>query len=321
MTRRLRLVALSLWVFTTLSFAKVYDCFMFFNEYEVLDLRFHELYDYVDHFVIVESCEGFTGNPKEFNFEAHKERYAPFLDKVIYIKLTEPQIVNCAWEREYWQRNQIMRGLVDCEDDDVVFISDCDEIIEGSHVQEAVEALKEHTLVAFRPKIWSWYCFNRVLYSPNCTDAISTSELKKIESFMEDNTQRGLGVCCSTVGLCYQHLKPFSPQILRENVRSFQSDGTACDHPYPVTYYKVSGWHFSSAGGFEAAFQKMQNWAHYGDAIGVHNEIKPGSDEYKYLQWRKKVDGYKLDIIDETYPQYVQDNMDHFINIGIVDAY
>ena len=66
MNRKLLLVVLSLWVLTTLSFAKVYDCFMFFNEYEVLDLRFHELYDHVDHFVIVESCEGFTGKSKEY---------------------------------------------------------------------------------------------------------------------------------------------------------------------------------------------------------------------------------------------------------------
>lgn len=46
--------------------ARIYDCFLFFNELEILDVRLHELYDHVDKFVIVESVETFRGNPKPY---------------------------------------------------------------------------------------------------------------------------------------------------------------------------------------------------------------------------------------------------------------
>ena len=52
---------------------KIFDCIKFFNEYEILDLRFMTLYDHVDHFVIVEANKTHTGKPKGFNFEERIE--------------------------------------------------------------------------------------------------------------------------------------------------------------------------------------------------------------------------------------------------------
>lgn len=120
--------------------AKVYDCFLFFNEWEVLELRLHELYDHVDTFVIVESCEGFRGHEKRYNFEDQRERYAPFLDKIVYVKLSEQMVTDNPWHREWWQRNQIMRGLEGCKEEDVIFISDVDEFIPGEMVEAVVAA-------------------------------------------------------------------------------------------------------------------------------------------------------------------------------------
>ena len=64
---------------------KIFDCIKFFNEFEILDLRFMTLYDHVDYFVIVEANKTHTGKPKEFHLETKKEQYAKYWDKVICV--------------------------------------------------------------------------------------------------------------------------------------------------------------------------------------------------------------------------------------------
>ena len=108
---------------------KIYDCFLFFNEYELLKIRMHTLYAHVDKFVIVESAETHQGSSKPLNFEENKELFAPFADKIIYIPLHERLNTDDPWIRENYQRNQIMRGLTQCNDSDIILISDLDEIV------------------------------------------------------------------------------------------------------------------------------------------------------------------------------------------------
>ncbi len=47
---------------------KIYDCFIFNNETDLLEIRLNILNDYVDHFVIIESSETFTGLKKKTIF-------------------------------------------------------------------------------------------------------------------------------------------------------------------------------------------------------------------------------------------------------------
>ena len=68
---------------------KIFDCFCFLNELELLELRLMELYDTVDYFVISEANKTHAGNPKEFIFEKNKKRYKKYLDKIIYVKVTD----------------------------------------------------------------------------------------------------------------------------------------------------------------------------------------------------------------------------------------
>ena len=65
----------------------IYDCFPFFNELDVLEIRLNVLYDIVDYFVITEADKTHTGRHKEYIFEQNKDRFAKFLDKIIYIKV------------------------------------------------------------------------------------------------------------------------------------------------------------------------------------------------------------------------------------------
>ncbi len=106
----------------------VYDCFPFFNELDILELRLHILDAIVDKFVLVEATKTHSNKPKPLYFQENKHRYARFLDKIIHIVIDDyPPFVN-AWTYENHQRNGIERGLKDCLPTDLILISDCDEI-------------------------------------------------------------------------------------------------------------------------------------------------------------------------------------------------
>ena len=118
---------------------KIFDCFPFFNELEILELRFMELYDTVDYFVIVEANKSHNGTPKEFIFENNKSRYEKWLDKVIYVKVEDMPEYNpdYVFALEYFQRQQIMRGLEGkAQEGDKILVSDCDEIPKVEKIKE-----------------------------------------------------------------------------------------------------------------------------------------------------------------------------------------
>src|SRR5277367_3065030 len=89
---------------------KIYDCFLFFNELELLEIRLNEMYEYVDYFVLVESTESFVGKPKPLYYAQNKERFNQFNDKIIHVIVSD-SFRGGYWEREYFQRNRIMDGL------------------------------------------------------------------------------------------------------------------------------------------------------------------------------------------------------------------
>jgi Glycosyltransferase family 17 len=107
---------------------KVYDCFPFFNELDVLEIRLEELWNTVDHFVLVESNVTFTGNSKPYVFELNQERFSKYLDKIRYIKVDDMPETNDPWVREKFQRIAAERGLTDVTEQDLIITSDCDEI-------------------------------------------------------------------------------------------------------------------------------------------------------------------------------------------------
>jgi beta-1,4-mannosyl-glycoprotein beta-1,4-N-acetylglucosaminyltransferase len=109
---------------------KIFDCFTFFNEIELLDLRLMVLNDYVDHFVLVEANKTHTGRNKDFIFEQNRDIFFDYLDKIIYIKVHDLPDYSRSniWLAENFQRNCITRGLVTAETGDKIIVSDVDEI-------------------------------------------------------------------------------------------------------------------------------------------------------------------------------------------------
>lgn len=117
---------------------KIIDCFIFYNELDMLNYRLNVLYDYVDYFILVEATHTHAGKEKELIFEKNKERYAKFLDKIIHIVVDDfpnkwPNINygnGEQWKNEKYQRICISRGFsqVNIQDEDVIIIADVDEI-------------------------------------------------------------------------------------------------------------------------------------------------------------------------------------------------
>ena len=107
---------------------KVYDCFLYNGEIDVLEIRLHELASVVHRFVIVESDTTFSGLPKPVSFDPFDSRIAPFADRIRHVLVKDVPDIEGPWQREAWQRNAILRGVPDAARDDLVLISDVDEI-------------------------------------------------------------------------------------------------------------------------------------------------------------------------------------------------
>ena len=123
---------------------KIFDCSMYFDEEIVLDVRLNTLNDFVDYFVIVESKFTHRGEKRDLKF--NHEKFKKFKDKIIYliydkeptqIEIVKPEdnegeksgkyILNAAY-RENGQRNLIQEGLLNAKNNDIILISDVDEI-------------------------------------------------------------------------------------------------------------------------------------------------------------------------------------------------
>lgn len=114
----------------------IYDGFTFFNEFDILEIRLGILYPIVSKFILVESDHSFTGNPKPLYFLENKERFTPFLDKIVHIIHKSQRHAN-PWDNETDQRNAIKDGML-AKDRDVVMISDVDEIPDPKVIVEFV---------------------------------------------------------------------------------------------------------------------------------------------------------------------------------------
>ena len=122
----------------------IYDCFMYFDEDLLLDIRLNYLDKFVHKFVIVEANYTHNGSKKKLNFDIN--RFKKFKDKIIYISVDkEPknikQLIDGESEekrgeklilngmaRDYYQRECVKKGLLEAEDEDLILISDLDEI-------------------------------------------------------------------------------------------------------------------------------------------------------------------------------------------------
>ena len=151
---------------------KIFDCTTFFNENLMLEVRFNILNSFVDKFVITESKYSHSGDKKKLNFNYHK--FYEFKKKIIYIvvdnepdnliykkqanqKYEEPkQIRENAIKRIAHQRNKLIEGLTEANDEDFIFYSDNDEMPNFDNFNFEANRNK---IVMFKQKLF-YYKFN-----------------------------------------------------------------------------------------------------------------------------------------------------------------
>ncbi len=142
------------------------DSFLLNNELDLLEFRLRVLDTVMDRFVIVESTVEFSGRKKPLYFADNKERFAPWKDKIRhYIVNDTPDSGANRWPREYYQRDAIIRGLDGCRANDLVFMSDIDEIPD-------IEMVKKNRQGGYH-QVYSMYYVNTICIDENWVGTIA----------------------------------------------------------------------------------------------------------------------------------------------------
>lgn len=254
---------------------KIYDCFTFYNELDLLEIRLNELYEVVDKFVIVEANRSHQNKPKEYLFLANKDRYLKFLDKIIYVSVDGSNFCDDTWYNEKFQRSKIKEGLISADEDDIVFISDLDEIPS----KEAVNFVVSKNL--FPCCFWQvlHYYYLNTIVSQNGNELNSgTVAMTKSEFFKNTNACR-------------------DPSYKWAN---------------DVAQIKNSGWHFSFLGNANNMFNKIQNYAHseYNNITEEesNNRISALKDPFERDDFKIRIEN-NLSYL----PNYVVENIEKYL--------
>jgi len=212
---------------------KIFDCFTFFNELDLLEFRLKLLDPFVDHFVLTESNVTFSGIDKPYHFEQNRSRYAKWLHKIIYIQAKQntegmtfekdeksynPE--SDAWKLENGLRNFLAGAKPQISGDDRVIISDLDEI-PNPYVIQKIKNLSEPLALSL---LFHYYFLN-------------------CQNIGYERWWRGSIVCTG------KQFKEVPPQHFRDNRHVYRAIPEA-------------GWHFSFLGGPEKIKYKIQSFAH-----------------------------------------------------------
>lgn len=272
----------------------VYDCFIFFNELDLLEIRLNELNDVVDKFVIVEANRTFQNNYKPYYFEENKERFSKFLPKIIHIKLdkypTYIPIINpfSPWKMEFFQRNYIVNGLNDCKPEDVILISDVDEIPRPSSIISLIDK-GVNEIYGLKMDMYMYFFNNQLIYDGGSSMSI-------------DESKDGIWHCTAVVP--FKLLKK-KPNKIRRTIMRTKRKGEV---------YKIipnAGWHFTYLGGVKKIIEKLEAFSHTeynNDNFKSEEQIKEFITSGKDLFGRDM----KFNMLNsfESLPKYIQDNID-----------
>ena len=110
---------------------KIFDCSTFYNANMLFDLRYHTLKNHVDYFVVCEANKTHTGQPKEYNFD--RNFISKYREKIIYIQVDDLPEITIKGKKDYQllkiQMQNLFRGIVKANDNDLIIFSDEDEIV------------------------------------------------------------------------------------------------------------------------------------------------------------------------------------------------
>jgi len=264
---------------------KIYDCFTFYNELDLLEIRLKELYDHVDHFVLVEASRTFQNREKPYIYLENKDRYAQWSDKIIHIQVDDMPEGDNAWLRETHQRNQIVRGISDANENDIIIISDCDEIIRHDAVNELRNGIE--LVFPLRMPLFN-FKFNYMRINPGHYEVWAMAVKKSI-------------------------IDQVTPDQIRNSrfnysnwpMRSKNTDTKIIEH---------AGWHFSYLGDIEYLKDKAKSFSHtevnrpdFFEQLDLEASIK------ERKEWdRSQSASYEIVLLDNYFPLEICNNKEKY---------
>ena len=289
----------------------IYDCFMYYDEDLILDLRLHELDKYVKKFVISESYFTHNGSKKKLNFDI--KNFIKFKDKIEYIVVEkEPpsiqkvldtdsegikgqKLILNGMARDYYQRENLTKGLTKTDDEDLILISDLDEI---PNLENLNFSNFKNKILIFEQKMF-YYKFN-LLYKN--FKWFGTKGVKK-KNFISPQWVR--------------NIKPKKYSWWRLDTllskKKFNN----------LLFIKNGGWHFTCVRSAKDLEKKMLNFAHHYeyeksglDVNDLDKLIKDRKIMYKHSldkRENKWAGGSKLEKIENIFlPKYIRNNSAKF---------
>lgn len=133
---------------------KIVEAVLFNNELELLEARLHEGDGIVDHWVVIEAAETFTGKPKPCHFMDNVNRFSEFWNRISNITVEPTQLSILPWDREAHQRAALGAYLSVLDDDDLIVLSDGDELTRASSWPEIVSATEAGESVSLHKPTW-----------------------------------------------------------------------------------------------------------------------------------------------------------------------
>lgn len=284
----------------------IYDCFTFFNELELLEIRLNILDKKVDKFVLVESTLTHQGKPKPLYYETNKHLFQKFHNKIIHIIVDDMPSYNGnnSWELEHYQRNGILRGLQNCTEKDCVIISDVDEIPNIDNID--FNTIKKNTIYIFRQKMFYYYI--------NCINAFNNKKYRWHGSCLYRYSNKFTPQDIREVSLKVQGL--FSPKLIHRLYCNIMKIQQVYLKGWNIKFIEDGGWHFSYLGGIDKVIQKLESFAHteynkpeYKNPDKLKELIESGKDifgrnfEYQFIP------------LDNTFPEFILQNKDKYAHL------
>lgn len=277
----------------------VIDLTLGFNEIDLFAIRYNELRGIVDRFVIVEATHTHSGISKPLYFSEWADKLAPFVQEDVEIIVWNngsefaPCTAEYAWLRENYQREILGHWILEnCTHDDICILSDMDEI-------PRADALKQFIASEEWSGVWRFDQVLSYLYLNTTAGGWGGSKLFHARELFDMHEMRIFPI--------REVLRPKIDRPMTTAIRYRHEAGIAGVIPN-------GGWHFSSCGGVAKVNTKMESFAHTECAHFANGRIEES--------FRDLVDPFnkqKLNVVDvATLPQYVQDNIDYFIQRGYI---
>ncbi len=276
----------------------VYDCIPFFNELDILMLRLNILDPYVDRFIIEESTVTFSGEPKELIFEKNKQMFAKFLPKITHIVVDDTPIENVDTHfRDYYQKNNLIKGLEGAGEDDVIIMSDADEI-------PCPETLKDIIDNFDKEKVYHLAQRNFYVYVNN--EEKSGKLLSITGEFPEIPDEKRLWLGTKICSM---------KNIPKEGIVRLR-DLIPVDDPRSVRVAN-GGWHFGYMGGYrEKDPMKRIGIKTKAAAHQDYNDREILAETMDHLILGMDIFGrdarFERVEVDDSYPQYLREHLDEY---------